>query len=69
MPPNQLETKNMVKDDTPPYCRPCGEFHEESTCPNFCHINENGFTETSNYVDFPRVPYFINMVVQSHPMS
>ena len=28
--PNQRESNNMV-DEVPPYCRPCEEFHEEST--------------------------------------
>jgi hypothetical protein len=31
-PPNPLETTNLVDHRPMPYCRPCGEFHEESTC-------------------------------------
>ena len=38
-PPNQLKSNNMV-DEVPPYCKPCEEFHEESTCPNYCYIME-----------------------------
>ena len=31
-PPNPYETTNLVDHHPMPYCRPCGEFHEESTC-------------------------------------
>ena len=34
-PPNQFEINNVVIEEVPPYCRPCDEFHEESTCPKF----------------------------------
>ena len=39
-PPNPLETINLVDHQVIPYCRPCGEFHEESTCPTFLRICE-----------------------------
>ena len=29
--PNQLDSTNMVEDAIP-FCRPCDQFHEESTC-------------------------------------
>ena len=67
-PPNQLETNNMV-DEVPPYCRPCEEFHEESTCPNFCYIMEQEQNETSNFVGYPRYPDYINNTKNVHPIS
>jgi hypothetical protein len=41
-PPNQLESNNVVNEEAPPFCRACEDFHEESTCPIFCQINEQG---------------------------
>ena len=35
-----METINLVDHRVIPYCRPCGEFHEESTCPTFLQICE-----------------------------
>jgi hypothetical protein len=34
-PPNPFESTNLVEHQAIPYCRPCGEFHEEATCPVF----------------------------------
>jgi uncharacterized phage infection (PIP) family protein YhgE len=34
-PPNPFESTNLVEHQSIPYCRPCGEFHEESTCSVF----------------------------------
>jgi hypothetical protein len=34
-PPNPFESTNLVEHQSIPYCRPCGEFHEESTCAVF----------------------------------
>jgi hypothetical protein len=34
-PPNPFESTNLVDHQAIPYCRPCGQFHEESTCPSF----------------------------------
>jgi ribonuclease HI len=31
-PPNPFESTNLVEHQSISYCRPCGEFHEESTC-------------------------------------
>ena len=31
-PPNTLESANYVDNQAIPYCRPCGTFHEASTC-------------------------------------
>jgi hypothetical protein len=43
-PPNPFESTNLVDHQAIPYCRPCGEFHEEATCPNFLEdcCNEYG---------------------------
>jgi len=37
----------MVQQEASPFCRACEEFHEESTCPVLCLINEKGFLETT----------------------
>jgi hypothetical protein len=37
-PPNPFESTNLVDHQAIPYCRPCGQFHEESTCQVFLHI-------------------------------
>jgi hypothetical protein len=39
-PPNPFESANLVEHQAIPYCRPCGEFHEESTCPVFLEFHE-----------------------------
>jgi hypothetical protein len=44
-PPNPFESTNLVDHHSIPYCRPCGEFHEEVTCPVFlegCYDNDYG---------------------------
>jgi hypothetical protein len=44
-PPNPFESTNLVDHHSIPYCRPCGEFHEEVTCPFFlegCYDNDYG---------------------------
>jgi hypothetical protein len=39
----------LVDRQVIPYCRPCGEFHEESTCPVFLEIcGEEGFSRSEN---------------------
>ena len=68
-PPNQLETNNMVIDEVPPYCRPCDEFHEESTCPKFCYIVEQEQMEMNNFVGHPRSHDYINNVGHVHHIS
>jgi hypothetical protein len=37
-PPNPLESTNLVDHQAIPYCRPCGQFHEESTCQVFLYL-------------------------------
>jgi hypothetical protein len=42
-PPNPFEATNLVEHHSLPYCMPCGEFHEETTCPVFlegCYDND-----------------------------
>jgi hypothetical protein len=68
-PPNQLESNNMVHEEAPPFCRACEDFHDESTCPIFCQINEQGLPQTRNYVDQPRNTNHINNFGESHPLS
>jgi hypothetical protein len=49
-PPNQLESNNVVNEEIPLFCRACEDFHEESTCPIFRQINEQGLPLTNNFV-------------------
>jgi hypothetical protein len=37
-PPHPFESTNLVDHQAIPYCRPCGQFHEESTCQVFLHV-------------------------------
>jgi hypothetical protein len=37
-PPNPFESTNLVDHQAIPYCRPCGQFLEESTCQVFLHL-------------------------------
>jgi hypothetical protein len=37
-PPNPFESTNLVDHQVIPYCKTCGEFHEESTCQVFLQI-------------------------------
>jgi hypothetical protein len=41
-PPNPFESTNLVDHQVIPYCRPCGQFHEESTCQIFLQICNEG---------------------------
>jgi hypothetical protein len=41
-PPNSFESTNLVDHQVIPYCRPCGQFHEESTCQIFLQICNEG---------------------------
>jgi ribonuclease HI/transposase InsO family protein len=68
-PPNQLESNNVVNEDIPPFCRACQEFHEESTCPNFCQINEQGLPPTNNFVGQSRNFDHINNFGETHALS
>ena len=45
--PNQLDSTNMV-DEVIPWCRPCEQFHPESTCYIANQIIEHGMAEVSN---------------------
>jgi hypothetical protein len=47
-PPNPFETTNLVDHFPMPYCRPCGEFHEESTCLVFLEECNNEYEDQGN---------------------
>ena len=44
-PPNPLESTNAVDHQAIPYCRPCGDFHEENTCQVFLQIINDKMNE------------------------
>jgi hypothetical protein len=68
-PPNQLESNNVVNQEIAPFCRACEDFHEESTCPIFCHINEQGMPQRSNFLGNSRNYNHINNSGEAHPLS
>jgi hypothetical protein len=53
----------------PPFCRACQDFHEESTCPVFCQINEQGLHPTNNFVGQSRSSNHINNFGETCPLS
>jgi hypothetical protein len=59
----------VVNEEIPPFCRACEDFHEESTCPIFCQINEQGLPPTNNFVGQSRSSKHINNFGETHPLS
>jgi hypothetical protein len=59
----------MVNEEAPPFCRACEDFHEESTCPFLCQVNEQGLPKTSNFVGNSRRYDFINNVGKTHKVT
>jgi hypothetical protein len=47
-PPNPFESTNLVDQCSIPYCRPCGEFREESTCLVFLEECDNDYGNQGN---------------------
>lgn len=68
-PPNQSESTNMVQEEVPPYCRACKDFHEESSCPIFYQINEQGLLEINNFVGYPYRQDFINNIGKTYSIT
>jgi len=68
-PLNQFESTNMVNEEAPHFCKACEDFHEESSCPVFCQVYEQGLPETSNYVGSSRGYNFINNVGKTHKVT
>jgi hypothetical protein len=58
-PPNTFKSTNLVDHQVIPYCRPCGEFHEESTCQIFLQICNEGESSRSENEQ-------VNMCVQGY---
>jgi hypothetical protein len=51
------------------FCRACEDFHEDSTCPAFRQINEQGLPPTNSFVGQPRNSNHINNFGEAHPLS
>ena len=66
--PNQLDSTNMV-DEVIPWCRPCEQFHPESTCYIANQIIEHGMAEVSNQETTSGESDHIYMVGQAYPLS
>jgi hypothetical protein len=64
-----LETTNLVNEEAPPFCRACEDFHEESTCPIFCQINEQGLLKQATMLGYSRRSDFINNVGKTHTVT
>ena len=59
--PNQLDSVNLVEDAIP-FCRPCSQFHQESTCYIANQVMEHGLPEISSQDTPSSEPEFMNMV-------
>ena len=59
--PNQLDSANMV-EEVIPWCRPCDQFHQESTCYVANQVMEHGLPEVSNQEKNSSEPDHIYMV-------
>ena len=66
--PNQLDLANMV-EEVIPWCRPCEQFHQESTCYVENEVMEHGIIEVSNVETNSSDPDHIYMVGQTYPLS
>ena len=66
--PNQLDSTNMV-DEVIPWCRPCEQFHLESTCYIANQIIEHGMAEVSNQETTLGESNHVYMVGQTYPLS
>ena len=60
-PPNTLESANYVDHQGIPYCRPCGEIHDELNCQVFFQICKEEPSDLENEQ--------INMCCQEYPVS
>ena len=63
-----LDSANMV-EEVIPWCRPCEEFHQESTCYVANQVMEHGLPEVSNQETNTSEPDHIYMVGQAYPLS
>ena len=66
--PNQLDSINMVEDAIP-FCRPCSQFHQESTCYIANQVMEQGLPGISSQHTPSRDPEFMNIVGKDYPLA
>ena len=66
--PNQLDSVNLVEDEIP-FCRPCSQFHQESTCYIANQVMEHGLPEISSQDTPSSKPEFVNMVGRTYPLA
>ena len=59
--PNQLDSVNLVEDAIP-FCKPCSQFHQESTCYIANQVMEHGLPKISSQDTPPSESEFVNMV-------
>ena len=59
--PNQLDSSNMVEDAIP-FCRPCDQFHQESTCYIANQVMEHGIPKVSSQETTSSKFYHVYMV-------
>ena len=66
--PNQLDSVNLVEDAIP-FCKPCSQFHQESTCYIANQVMEHGLPEINSLDKPSSEPEFINMVGRTYPLT
>ena len=67
--PSQLDLANMV-EEVIPWCRPCDQFHQESTCYIANQVIEHGMPrEVSNQETTSSESDHVYMVGQTYPLS
>ena len=65
--PNMLDLANMV-EELIPWCRPCEQFHQESTCYVANQVMEHGLPKVSNQETNSSELDHIYMVGQAYPL-
>ena len=66
--PNQLDSTNLV-EEVIPWCRPCDQFHQESTCYIANQVIEHGIPEVNNQETTSSESDHVCMVGQTCPLS
>ena len=66
--PSQLDLANMV-EEVLQWCRPCEQFHQESTCYVANQVMEHGIPEVNSQETMSSESDHVYMVGQTYPLS